>query len=473
MLAVQRPSMGSSKPPNLEMPFGCIFSTHNLIQIEPSAHFITDSFDDSGSNHPYPSPTAPAPGPSLLDDNESRFLDNFFDGVSSDQFSCDLFNLDDGTNLGLGWEDLPPKFVGTSTTYGQPSQTGSHNGFMGLDFAQINSHLIHNPSINSSETTEILQAATLLQNTPNRRPQDVRDGVVLRNREVQFLPPNESVEVGSIPQSITVLQSVFEPRPSGDCYTTESIHTDVFDDHSSALICDRPVNDRADLRWGSDASFATPQGFITPYSRESVSAVEKYHLQAIQTALSPAQDPDTAYSVRSEARTSPISHRRMNSIGQSSVEDDQGMVTSKRRKIEVKDEDDDDMSFTSPVNSKLNTKKRKIYAGESVDLSASEYGSSHKRRKSTTSVGTKPIRENLTEEQKRENHIKSEQKRRTLIREGFEDLNELVPGLQGGGFSKSAVLAQAADWLEELIRGNEKLRAKILLMEGRATNGTQ
>lgn len=76
-------------------------------------------------------------------------------------------------------------------------------------------------------------------------------------------------------------------------------------------------------------------------------------------------------------------------------------------------------------------------------------------------------RENLTEDQKRENHIKSEQKRRTLIKEGFEDLNELVPDLRGGGFSKSAVLTMAADWLEDLVKCNAKLKEQLAQLEGR------
>ena len=85
------------------------------------------------------------------------------------------------------------------------------------------------------------------------------------------------------------------------------------------------------------------------------------------------------------------------------------------------------------------------------------------------SQGPKHARENLTEEQKRNNHILSEQKRRNLIRQGFEDLCSLVPGLKGGGFSKSAMLTQAADWLEELLRGNEVLKAQ--LSELKTVNG--
>ena len=42
-----------------------------------------------------------------------------------------------------------------------------------------------------------------------------------------------------------------------------------------------------------------------------------------------------------------------------------------------------------------------------------------------------------------------------------------MPELRGGGFSKSAVLIMAADWLEELVRRNEGLRVHLAELEGR------
>lgn len=75
--------------------------------------------------------------------------------------------------------------------------------------------------------------------------------------------------------------------------------------------------------------------------------------------------------------------------------------------------------------------------------------------------GVKQPRENLTEEQKRSNHILSEQKRRNLIKQGFEELNELVPGLRAGGFSKSSTLMESAKFLDTLILGNQILRQAL------------
>jgi hypothetical protein len=88
--------------------------------------------------------------------------------------------------------------------------------------------------------------------------------------------------------------------------------------------------------------------------------------------------------------------------------------------------------------------------------------SNGKRRKSSgKGASSKSARENLSEEQKRENHIKSEQKRRTLIKQGFIDMEALVPGLKGGGFSKATMLTMATEWLENMMRGNEQLKEQL------------
>ncbi|KPM37160.1 hypothetical protein AK830_g9403 [Neonectria ditissima] len=55
----------------------------------------------------------------------------------------------------------------------------------------------------------------------------------------------------------------------------------------------------------------------------------------------------------------------------------------------------------------------------------------------------------LTEEEKKQNHIASEQKRRQAIREGFDRLTELVPGLEGQGRSEGLVLKRTVDYMRE------------------------
>lgn len=96
------------------------------------------------------------------------------------------------------------------------------------------------------------------------------------------------------------------------------------------------------------------------------------------------------------------------------------------------------------------TKRASIPASSSATTAAS-----------AAAPASKPARENLTEEQKRQNHILSEQKRRNLIRKGFEKLNELVPELRENCPSKSQVLDLTAGFLERLIKGNGELRGVL------------
>lgn len=100
-------------------------------------------------------------------------------------------------------------------------------------------------------------------------------------------------------------------------------------------------------------------------------------------------------------------------------------------------------------------------------------GSDRKRRKSSSAAQARAsalARKNLTEEQKRENHIKSEQKRRNIIKEGYRELNQLVPNLKQGGFSKSNVLTETVRELEGLQAGNARMEEYLnsLKMKGTA-----
>ncbi|KAG9255895.1 uncharacterized protein F5Z01DRAFT_650467 [Emericellopsis atlantica] len=58
----------------------------------------------------------------------------------------------------------------------------------------------------------------------------------------------------------------------------------------------------------------------------------------------------------------------------------------------------------------------------------------------------------LTVEEKKQNHINSEHKRRQNIRDGFDRLCEIVPGLEGQGRSEGLVLKQTIAYMREQIR---------------------
>jgi hypothetical protein len=438
----------------------------------PPAHantdLRTDAFDGS-SDFPFPSPTAPAPGPSLLDDDESKYLDSFFHGVSSD-LNYDFFtNQPDGSELGLGWNEMPPTFMGTTTSFGQQPQLGSH-GLPTMNYSNdMNSHMNNPPAIPSSTSADLLAAATLLQTAPNARAQSISNEALFRGHDLTLPPTNGQVRTQSIshypqPRSNPATQ---DPPPRND-FMRDNFYTDMmFGSQSEASIRPRQLSQthlKADIRWGSDAGFGSAEGFVPPVSqKKEVTAIDTF-LKVIEGAL--VETPSSADSTRPSTPTHPntqISPMKPRFSGNIKYDEEQDSRPRKRRKSKFQeDEEEDDPPTSATKQSK--TKRKSIKRNDSP---VPEQSSKRRKSAAAANASAKAARENLTEDQKRENHIRSEQKRRTLIREGFEDLSELVPGLRGGGFSKSAVLIMSADWLEELMQGNEVLRQRLAQMQGR------
>ena len=72
-------------------------------------------------------------------------------------------------------------------------------------------------------------------------------------------------------------------------------------------------------------------------------------------------------------------------------------------------------------------------------------------------------RTNLSEDQKRSNHIISEQKRRDIIKQAFMDLNKIVPALQGGtsGHSRKEVIREVALYIQSTVQGNSETEVLV------------
>ena len=166
----------------------------------------------------------------------------------------------------------------------------------------------------------------------------------------------------------------------------------------------------------------------------------------------------------------------------------------KRRKSKHEQDDEDDYhppgTGSRPANSMIRSLARSS-DGEDYKPPKSGTGKSKKRtsshavqRKSTNSSSSNPTspatrvprrtsatpkrparkrqsgsalpRVNLTEEQRRDNHIKSEKNRRDLIKNNYEEIRNLVPALKGGksGLSKAEELNEIVEFIENLLAGN-------------------
>jgi hypothetical protein len=245
---------------------------------------------------------------------------------------------------------------------------------------------------------------------------------------------------------------------------------------------------RSDLptafQWGSDSNFSAAQGYTPDTNRQTVDSMQREQLKLLEGLEVSKSAASTRPSSPSNApyKTNAILFKQPPTPPKRA--DDQEAPPRKRRKSKsVKDsaeqENDEEeeapaAAAASKVKGRRKTKSDRMPTGaspptESESATASGGAAAAKKRKSAAAAAAaaaKLPRENLSEEQKRENHIKSEQKRRTLIKEGFDDLCELVPGLRGGGFSKSAMLSITAEWLEEILRGNDTLAKQLSTQEG-------
>lgn len=403
--------------------------------------------------------------------------------MSSEQFNYnDMFlNGPDGSELGLGWEELPPTFMGATSSFGQQPPVNNH-GFPPQpphNYGQMNTQMNTRPMIPPSTSADVLEAATVLQNGSAGRSHSMGDGTLFgvhdmlqqpmngvgRSQSTSQYPPPPRQNHGLPQQSHGLPQ-----RALGESFYRHNYYHDmVFGaDPEEAMRRRHAAQKNVEIQWGSDTRFASPHSFGADH-QDRMAASERSHLQMVDNAFR-LDMSNINSSAENTQPSSPVNTRtKSNTLIN---EDDEDSRPRKRRKSkyeEGSDEEDDVKPKAS--SSKQNGKKRKpakkIKEDDSPAAETTEQ--SNKRRKSaaaSAAAAAKATRENLTEDQKRENHIKSEQKRRSLIKEGFDDLNELVPGLRGGGFSKSAVLIMTADWLENILQGNEELKARLEEMEG-------
>ena len=239
-----------------------------------------------------------------------------------------------------------------------------------------------------------------------------------------------------------------------------------------------------EFQWGSDANFTATGGYTRDASKDTIDLMnkEKPAFPSFLEVTDGAADttrpgsPPILHAPRpSNARrwTQPVLPKAWMDLD---TENNNNNTPSprKRRKtaIEGASKEEQRSGNTDTNTAKKERRKRPkpstaIYPSPPTSTAGSGARKQKQKAPGAAAVSRpRVVRESLTEEQKRENHIRSEHKRRKLIKDGFDDLCKLVPGLRVGEFSKSSMLAMAAKWLEELLEGNEALDAQLAGLEG-------
>lgn len=356
-------------------------------------------------------------------------------------------------------EDLPPIFEGSATSLPQPS---------------VHPHSLAKAGTNPSQTevtptSEVIAAASMLyQNGMNGNDfgpayagpvfgdnsyQDTKGSSIKAENFNGDLSRGSNSRFG---------RSVMSPLAEKGLHTTEM----YFDVQQSGPLDQQTSAKVRALRWGSDVSFVD-QGYLAPPEQQNdedrtldlLQKMECLEQQSSATNTRPSSPARATY-------TTDWSMPKLNDI-RTNIKDTDSSRPRKKQKSKIKEEEQDDID----IDASQRAVKKKRTATKNRRLSSITEVSTPMGNPKLQSPTGKSNRENLSEEQKRTNHILSEQKRRNLIKQGFDDLCALVPELHGGGFSKSAMLTQAADWLEDILRGNEILKAQLADLNARNGHG--
>ncbi|KAI5918763.1 hypothetical protein F4810DRAFT_554792 [Camillea tinctor] len=474
---VQRPRMGSSQPPDGNAPFGYNFPDQDFLFLR--------------------APTPP-PGDPLLTNDDSRLLNTFFEDMTSNQYQ---FSYGEGLNFSEQWiSQLPPSFLGHTTSFGpQPPQNlaTSTNGLLPsapfptmYNFGQT---IVPPPPQPTIPHMQHHHPHHHQPHQPQHQPQHQH-----QHQQQQHTSPNISIDNSTVHADVAaVLTTLQNGHPSrtnslnhGSMLTSQSINTPIDhtgsthranisperNDHMRHAQSNEPDHlftdmvfgaprlgsqrhvEAPDLQWGSDATFAGAGGFVPPEHESTENLVRRR--MSVMKAIGINRSATTTRAPTPSGNEEDFSNRRDSNVnGYIKEEVDLEAPAKKRRKSKAKEEVEIGGGDLPTIQPKAAARKRKSKPdlNGAPEASSSVQETPGKRRKSGLNAGPKLPRENLTDAQKRENHIKSEQKRRGAIKEGFEGLCEIVPNLKGGGYSKSTMLVIAGEWLEALIKGNEEI----------------
>ncbi|KAI0181936.1 hypothetical protein GGR52DRAFT_61661 [Hypoxylon sp. FL1284] len=490
-VCLQRPNMGSSQPPDGNAPFGYHIPEDFLFLRAPT----------------------PPPGDPLLGQDDSRVLSLFFEDMASNQYPT---SYGEGLNFSEQWiSQLPPSFLGHSTSFGQQPQQPSAlpmNGMPATNYQdvftfgqnlmppppqtpsqpqpqpslqlhqqhqhpqqqlhhQYQQHNIPPPSPHTPvDQNAHADVAAVLTSLHHGYQNSHHNGHSANENAMSHAPVVPSQHLGAPADHmrsphrnhVNHRQNGLTQHRQSPSTGADNLFTDMMFGSSQGLNNPRQM-ETPELQWGSDANFRRTQGYLPP-DHESSELIEQKRLGVLKVfsiSESAATTRPPSPSNNAESSSIAVANGSNNRVKD---ERDADAPPAKRRKSKTKpkeelEENGDDMVSIPP---RAIAKKRKSKADLKgmPDVPSPVPETNGKRRKSAANMG-KQARENLTDAQKRENHIKSEQKRRGAIKEGFDDLGEITPNLKGGGYSKSTMLTIAGEWLETVLRGNEELEKLV------------
>ncbi|KAK9766631.1 Transcription factor, variant 3 [Basidiobolus ranarum] len=135
--------------------------------------------------------------------------------------------------------------------------------------------------------------------------------------------------------------------------------------------------------------------------------------------------------------------------------------TSIKEEIEIEKLTSKSKSKLTSPNVKEASKSRARKRKSTMNNSESTGEPSNTEDTKALGRGKKAAQELLTEEEKKANHIASEQKRRQNIRVGFEQLVDIVPTLSQCHRSESAILQKSVEYIKQLLSQKQELKQRV------------
>ncbi|KAF2199604.1 hypothetical protein GQ43DRAFT_111462 [Delitschia confertaspora ATCC 74209] len=410
-------------------------------------------------------------GHSLLSGNESASLEQFFNDIDpftshTNAFSSSLGTKDDLDNT--FWTLPPPPTIhGMSTTI--PDQSHLQHGYQGDQIFASDSL----SSVHPANTHDDLQAASTLYNNAHVPHTNMRSYSVPSlhtsatarqdsNTTPFRHPPTVATSQGLIPEQLAALLPHHSQNGSIDASIAAEF-SGMTKDNLARLtqIQVQPPSLKRSYTYGTDDAF-NPSGFVVRSPHETEGAVVRRLMRDLRTAEPVTKD--IATSAESTKPSSPVDSKFPigllhmedgeddHSGQESSGEDTEGYGRPAKKMRKGKN-----ASTGRGKNEKgVAASRKSVSGGRGGKVRKTSMDEDVSKKKRGSASGQKAQRENLTEEQKRNNHILSEQKRRNLIKRGFADLQDLVPELRTGSMSKSSVLMETATFLEKLMLDNRQ-----------------
>jgi hypothetical protein len=389
-------------------------------------------------------------GQSLLSDMENQGLADFFTRTHWNDFDFPSAQNTSEIDDALAWQFQPPPATVHSVTTTIPDQAQLHgfppnNGFHSAhaapfastaDDLQAASTLFHNahmppptPRSASFSVPTNGQPSSTFAHLPM-----VHNGNGMMQEQLASFPLHHQSQ-GSIERAIT---------PQWASSPVQHQH----DPHLRGGASQRPPLKRS-YTYGSDSNFHESGFQVSSKYETEAFAVSRLmgdlrHAQPITRDMPSEGDvkyqPSPVRHAPPAAEEDELSTDDEDDDGDFDEDDDSR--PSKRRKSKV----------SRPRNGKSANGSRKGVSGAKNRKASVDERASKKKRGSV--AGSKAQRENLSEEQKRNNHILSEQKRRNQIKNGFNDLHDLVPAIRSAGLNKAGILTETANFLDKLVADN-------------------